>query len=71
MSEQQTHLQSALEQQKVLASEIQELNNSLAIKREVFVKLQGVVEYLTQLGYSVPEETVSESAEEVDNSEES
>ena len=43
MTEQQEHLTTALNQQKTLASEIQELNNTLTLKREQFLKLQGVV----------------------------
>lgn len=54
------HLKSALEQQKVLANEIQELNNALIIKKEQFLKLQGIVEYLNSIGVSLDEEEQTE-----------
>lgn len=68
MDDQQQHLKSALEQQKQLGSEIQDLTNQLTVKREMFVKLQGIIEYLTQLGVAVqteePSETVDTDPEE-------
>lgn len=57
MTEQQEHLTTALNQQKTLASEIQELNNTLTLKREQFLKLQGVVDYLIQLGVRTEEQS--------------
>jgi hypothetical protein len=65
MTEQKNHLETALNQQKVLASEIQELNNTLAIKREQFLKLQGVVEYLSSFNQTQEEVSFSENSEEV------
>ena len=62
--QQQQHLETALNQQKELVSEIQELNNTLAIKKEQFLKLQGIVEYLNSLGVEktqeVPEVQIDE-----------
>jgi len=55
MTEQQQHLQAALDQQRSLASDLEQLNAQTAVKREMFLKLQGVVEYLTQLGVTLPE----------------
>ena len=46
---QQTHLDSAKEQLQGLLTEIQELNNQVAIKRETALKIQGVIEYLGQV----------------------
>lgn len=57
MNEQQQHLESALNQQKELIAEIQELNNTLTIKKEQFLKLQGIVEYLNSLGTSDSQES--------------
>jgi len=57
MTEQQEHLTRALNNQKELAKEIQELNNTLSYKKEQFIKLQGVVDYLTQLGVKLEEPT--------------
>ena len=55
MTEQQQHLQSALQQRESLAREIQTLNNAVVEKKEMFFKLQGVVEYLQQIGVTLPE----------------
>lgn len=46
MTDHETNLKQILNEQKSILSEIQELNNTLAIKKEQFLKLQGIVEYL-------------------------
>ena len=46
MTDQQQHLQQVLEQQKVLVGEINELNTQVDSKRQMALKLQGVLEYL-------------------------
>ena len=63
MTDQQQHLQQVLEQQKVLVGEINELNTQVDSKRQMALKLQGVLEYLQQLGIELPKEEES-SAEE-------
>jgi cbb3-type cytochrome oxidase cytochrome c subunit len=63
MTEQQNHLKSIIEQQKTLISEINDLNSTLAIKKENFTKLQGIVEYLTSLGVTL-DDKVEETSEE-------
>ena len=55
LTEQQGHLSSILSQQKELATEINQLQAQITNKRELFNKTQGVVEYLTQLGVTLPE----------------
>lgn len=50
MIDHETHLKQILENQKTLSNEIQDLNNVLAIKKEQFLKLQGIVEYLSANG---------------------
>ena len=55
LTEQQTHLQSVIDQQNTLAQEVQQLNATLDSKRAMFTKLQGVREYLEQTGVSLPE----------------
>ena len=55
MIDHEKHLREVLQSQRNLANEIQELNNSLLIKREQYAKLQGIVEYLTANGIQ-PEE---------------
>ena len=54
-SQHQTHLESAIEQQKQLLNDVQELNNQVATKKEIILKVQGVIEYLQQVT-AVPEE---------------
>ena len=48
------HLQSAQQQQQQLLSEIQELQNQVSAKRELVLKVQGVIEYLQQIEASQP-----------------
>ena len=64
MTEQQSHLQQVLEQQKELVTEVRELDSKIALKRELYMKLQGVVEYLQQTGVTLPE--VEEEVQTVD-----
>ena len=65
MTEQENHLKQVLTQQKTLVDEINALNNQIASKREMAVKLQGIAEYLDQLGVKLPkEEEASEQAPE-------
>lgn len=49
---QQEHLQSFLQQRQVLMKELETMQNELNIKREHFLKVQGVVEYLQQYANS-------------------
>ena len=55
LTEQQTHLQSVIDQQNTLAQEVQQLNSALDSKRSMYTKLQGVREYLEQTGVTLPE----------------
>ena len=55
LTEQQTHLQSVIDQQNTLAQEVQQLNAALDSKRSMYTKLQGVREYLEQIGVTLPE----------------
>tara|TARA_B100001079_G_scaffold91095_1_gene78142 strand:+ start:398 stop:628 length:231 start_codon:yes stop_codon:yes gene_type:complete len=59
----QVHLQSAQQQQQQLLSEIQELNNQVSAKRELVLKVQGVIEYLQQIESSTQMD-VAEPVEE-------
>ena len=59
VSQHQLHLDSAIDQQKQLLSEIQELQAQISNKREIVLKVQGVIEYLQQ----VTAEPVVESKE--------
>lgn len=63
MTEQQKHLSEVTEQQKTLINEMQTLERDLNQKRELALKLQGIIEYLTQIGVTLPEpEKVEEEA---------
>ena len=55
MTEQQNHLASLLEQRQTLVNEINELNNQVAAKRELVLRASGAVEYLQQVGVTLPE----------------
>ena len=66
LTEQQTHLQSVIQQQQTLSQEVQQLNTALDSKRSMFTKLQGVREYLEQTGVTLPEPEAEESAEAVE-----
>ena len=66
LTEQQTHLQSVIDQQNTLAQEVQQLNAALESKRSMFTKLQGVREYLEQTGVTLPEPEAEAPAEEVE-----
>ena len=68
MTEQQQHLQSAIQQQNTLVQEIQTLQSQLDSKRQLALKAQGIIEYLEQIGVKLPEAetdagTVAEDAE--------
>ena len=56
MTDSQTHLKSAIEQRDAIVQEIQELNTKIATKRELGLKVQGIIEYLEQTGVKLPEE---------------
>ena len=68
MTEQQTHLQQVIEQQQQLIVEINTLNNKVATKRELALKLQGVIEYLQQTGIVLPTVEEPEIQEEPEES---
>ena len=64
LTEQQKHLQSVLEQQQTLVSEINTLESQARTKREMAVKLQGIVEYLGGIGVELPKEEEASAAPE-------
>ena len=67
LTEQQTHLQSVIEQQQTLSQEVQQLNAALDSKRAMFTKLQGVREYLEQTGVTLPEPEAAPAEEAVES----
>ena len=64
MNEQQNHLKTLLERRLELNNEINKLNNEAAAKKEMFLKVQGVIEYLSETGVTLPENEESTQEEE-------
>ena len=65
MTDQQEHLANLLQQRQTLSQELDSLQGQATAKRELFLKVQGVVEYLTQLGVVLSEpEPVEEVPED-------
>jgi len=64
MTEQQKHLSQLIEQQKTLINDINVLNTEITTKRELALKIQGVIEYLQQTGITLSETEVEEKVEE-------
>ena len=56
MTEQQNHLKSVTDQAQGLVNEINQLEGAAKAKREMLLKLQGIVEYLQQTGVELPKE---------------
>lgn len=63
MTEQQEHLTNLLQQRQTLGQEMENLNAQVTNKRELFLKVQGAIEYLQQVGVVLPEP--EEAVEEV------
>ena len=55
-TEQQNHLKSVTEQAKELVNEINQLEAQAKNKRDMLLKLQGIIEYLQQTGVELPKE---------------
>ena len=51
--DQAQHLKTLLERRNVLNDEITKLNQEISVKRELFLKMQGAIEYLNEIGVSV------------------
>jgi prefoldin subunit 5 len=65
MTEQQQHLTNLLQQRQTLSQELETLQGQATAKRELFLKVQGAIEYLQQVGLVLPEpEPVDEVSEE-------
>jgi len=63
MTDQQQHLKSLLDQRNNLNNEVNNLNNALSAKKEMFLKVQGVIEYLSEIGVTLPENEESSKEE--------
>ena len=55
MTDQQEHLANLLQQRQQLSQELESLQGQATTKRELFLKVQGAIEYLTQIGVVLPE----------------
>ena len=63
LTDHQTHLKSVTEQAQGLINEIQNLESQAKSKRDMLLKLQGIIEYLQQTGVEMPKEEAPEVAE--------
>ena len=52
-TEQQNHLKSVTDQAQGIINEIQELETQAKNKRDMLLKLQGIIEYLQQTGVRI------------------
>ena len=64
LNEQQNHLAQVLQQQQTLVQEINDLNSQVENKKQMALKLQGVAEYLDQIGIKLPEPETSPTGED-------
>jgi len=55
-TDQQNHLKSVTEQAQGLVNEINQLEGQAKSKRDMLLKLQGIIEYLQQTGVEMPKE---------------
>tara|TARA_Y100001937_G_scaffold105791_1_gene146933 strand:- start:432 stop:647 length:216 start_codon:yes stop_codon:yes gene_type:complete len=68
-TDQQNHLKSVVEQSQGLINEINQLEGQAKQKRELLLKLQGIIEYLQQTGVELPKEETAPVPEETSASE--
>lgn len=64
MTEQQKHLQELLQKKESVLKDLENLQIEMNSKREIFLKIQGIIEYLTQTGVTLPEESEKEEKTE-------
>ena len=55
-TEQQNHLKQVVEQSQGLVNEINQLEGQAKAKRDMLLKLQGIIEYLQQTGVQLPKD---------------
>ena len=56
VTDHQNHLKSVTEQAQGLVNEISSLESQAKSKRDMLLKLQGIIEYLQQTGVELPKE---------------
>jgi hypothetical protein len=64
LTEQQRHLASLLQQRETLVAEIETVKNQGVEKRDLLLKVLGAIEYLGQVGVTLPEPPAPEETEE-------
>jgi hypothetical protein len=62
--EQQQHLKDLIERRDKLQKELEQIQSQVTLNRELFLKIQGIIEYLTQIGVTLPEEAPAEAPAE-------
>ena len=62
LTDHQTHLKSVTDQAQGLINEIQGLESQAKNKRDMLLKLQGIIEYLQQTGVELPKEEAPDVA---------
>ena len=62
VTDHQTHLKSVTEQAQGLVNEINQLEGQAKSKRDMLLKLQGIIEYLQQTGVELPKEEAPDVA---------
>ena len=62
LTDHQTHLKSVTEQAQGLVNEINQLEGQAKSKRDMLLKLQGIIEYLQQTGVEMPKDEEPEVA---------
>jgi|DEB0MinimDraft_6_1074348.scaffolds.fasta_scaffold17806_3 uncharacterized protein YlxW (UPF0749 family) len=65
MNEQQQHLANLTNQKDNLLNEVSQLQTEIDKRREIFLKVQGAIEYLNTIGVTLPETTEEGPGEEV------
>ena len=70
MTEQQEHLVNLTAQLQQVQTEISTLTENTNSKRELLWRIQGAIEYLAQVGVTLPEPPVEEESEETEGTEE-
>ena len=64
LTEQQRHLASLLQQRETLVAEIETVKNQGVEKRDLLLKVLGAIEYLGQVGVTLPEPPAPDETEE-------
>ena len=58
--DQQQHLKDLIERRDKLQKELEQIQSQVTVNRELFLKIQGIIEYLTQIGVTLPAEAPAE-----------